>query len=149
MRARGEAALKAAAGTTARDRDSLWLRKMSDGTALLLPVTIDLEVQSDGSICATVEGLGGTLTGMGNTEDEAVQSAHLLLLGRVDHAIETGTPVESVLGKIPVAILPVEAVASLAATVKRARERAAAPRIPQMEWFGYQQPAFVPAEAYA
>ena len=145
----GNAALLAAARTTASDQNSLWLRKLKDDRELLLAVSIDLEEQDDGNICATVDGLDDVLVGMGSTKDEAVQSAHLLLLSRVDHAIECGDPVESVLGDVVFGILPVN---TLATIVKQISERTAArhktsPSMP--DWVGYMHPAFFPAEARA
>ena len=85
---------------------SLWLRTLSDGTALVVLVPIHLEAD-DGKFCATVQGLGDSLLGMGDTEQEAIRSAELLLKGRVDHAIGQGDAIDRlVLGDVPFMIIP-------------------------------------------
>lgn len=84
---------------------SLWLRVMDDGTALLLPVCARVEPAEE-AFCATIEGLGDSLIGMGSSASAAVESAHLLLRGRVDHALEQGEPLQDVLEEMAFVILP-------------------------------------------
>ena len=90
----------------------LWLRRMDDGRTLLLAASVELEPAGDGAFCATIQGLGDSLIGMGATEEEAVRSAHVLLHGRVDHVIERGGQLGDALGELPFVVLPAAVPAS-------------------------------------
>ena len=98
--------MSSSTGTGGLERSGLWLRMMDDGTALLLPTIVEIEPTDDGAYCATIDGLGDTLIGMGGTEEEAVEAAYTLLHGRVDHAIENGKEFSKVLGDMAFVIVP-------------------------------------------
>ena len=107
---------------------SIWLRLMDDGTALLLPSVVNVE-PAEGAFCATIVGLGDTLIGMGETQEEAIKSAELLLHGRVDHALENDHPLQNALGDMPVTRLPQSVLQKFmeSASIRPPRRRAIRP----------------------
>ena len=85
---------------------TLWLRRLADDTALLLPALPRIEPAGDGAYCATFDELGAGLVGLGHTEARAAAAAGELLRGRVDHALDRGGELAAVLGSLPFIVLP-------------------------------------------
>lgn len=59
---------------------------------------------NEGTYCATVKGSEGTLASAGATREDMVRMAHEMVLDRVDHALDNGETLSSVMDDVPVAI---------------------------------------------